>query len=179
MPSPAVVEDEAGPAPTVFLSITPMRLYYLFPSARRDTSYSDGASCPERRGQRGVPFAPATGAARSGPALTPLRRQRPAGKRQDVVDVERPSSLEAQQAHQLPYPSPASGTASAAAFALICLWSFATTAAPAPMAAPLAPYGLLLTGFLPPTGDPPPGLYIEDLRTRACPRHGTVISVHG
>ena len=72
-------------------------------------------------GQRRVPFAPATGAARSGPALTPLRCQRPAGKRQDVVDVERPGNPDLQLAHQLPHPSPASGTASAAAFALVCL----------------------------------------------------------
>ena len=84
-------------------------------------------------GQRRVPFAPATGAARSGPALTPLRCQRPAGKRQDVVDVERPSNLELQQAHQLPRPSPASGAASAAAFALVCL-VLRVAAAAAPIA---------------------------------------------
>ena len=70
-------------------------------------------------GQRRVPFAPATGAARSGPALTPLRRQRPAGKRHDIVDVERPRARLVQLAHQLPRPSPASGAASAASLALI------------------------------------------------------------
>ena len=55
-------------------------------------------------GQRRVPFAPATGAARSGPALTPLRCQRPAGKRQDVIDVERPKARSVQLAHSLPRP---------------------------------------------------------------------------
>ena len=78
-------------------------------------------AAPSGGAWRSVHFDPATGAAPSGPGLTRLRRQRPAGKRQDVVDVERPSSLDTQQAHQLPHPSPASGTASAAAFALVCL----------------------------------------------------------
>ena len=71
------------------------------------------------RGQRRVHFDPATAAVPSGPALTRLRRQRPAGKRHDVVDVARPRALRVQLAHQLPRPSPASGTASAAAFALV------------------------------------------------------------
>ena len=98
---------------------------------KRRTNFSTGFPRALRRkevraalsggGQRRVPFAPATGAARSGPALTPLRCQRPAGKRQDVIDVERPKARSVQLAHQLPCPSPAGGTASAAAFALVCL----------------------------------------------------------
>ena len=73
---------------------------------KRRTNFSTGFPRALRRkevraalsggGQRRVPFAPATGAARSGPALTPLRCQRPAGKRQDVVDVERPGNPDLQ-----------------------------------------------------------------------------------
>ena len=134
---------------------------------KRRTNFSTGFPRALRRtevraalsggGQRRVHFAPATGAARSGPALTQLRCQRPAGKRQDVIDVERPKARSVQLAHQLPCPSPANGTASAAAFALFCL-VIATAAAPAPIADAAAPFDPLLTRLLPPMGDPPPGL---------------------
>ena len=139
---------------------------------KRRTNFSTGFPRALRRkevraalsggGQRRVHFAPATGAARSGPALTPLRCQRPAGKRQDVIDVERPKARSVQLAHQLPCPSPANGTASAAAFALFCL-VIATAAAPAPIADAAAPFDPLLTRILPPMGDPPPGLRVYKL----------------
>ena len=76
-------------------------------------------AAPSGRGQRRVPFDPATAAAPSGPALTRLRCQRPAGKRHNVVDGERARALLVQLAHQLPRPSTASGAASAASLALI------------------------------------------------------------
>ena len=112
------------------------------------------------RGQRRVPFDPATGAARSGPALTRLWCQRPAGKRQDMVDVERPSNPDLQLAHQLPGPAHDPPPAAPCQRPPLpsSAWFFATAAAPAPIAAPLAPYDPLLTVFLPPMGDPPPGL---------------------
>ena len=98
---------------------------------KRGTNFSTGfPRALRRKGVRAAPsggawrcvhFDPATGATPSGPALTRLWRQRPAGKRHNVVDVERPSSLDTQQAHQLPRPSPASGAASAASLALVCL----------------------------------------------------------
>ena len=76
-------------------------------------------AAPSGGGWRRVHSDPATGATPSGPVLTRLRCQRPAGKRHNVVDGERPRALLVQLAHQLPRPSTASGAASAASLALI------------------------------------------------------------